>query len=261
MRNLRSFVLLSIVLGLAACSGRQGLLTKVWFYSYAEDTDTQDPADSVLTPVNFINLESRGKYTASLDKFEHGTWTLKDREIVLTPASGKSRTIIIRKLGEKEMIADVNAANGASSWHHFEGLDNPVDDEKDSPFSVTNNKWRVKATQKETPQQVTERLINYFRFWEKYFGWGLESDKNSLDVRSLPGPLKMYGNGFALIPVDQWPAEWSNYFFDQEDRQVAFDKIRWVLRNKKVAWPETGHRFKQFMSVFQQMQNNIKAAP
>lgn len=246
--------------GLSACNTREDLITKVWFYTYADGDVSEDSNEPVLTPVNYLNLERKGKYTANLEGFEHGTWVLKDRTIELTPRSGKSRRIIIRKLDEKEMILDVNADNGANSWHHFEGLKNPLT-EKDNPFSVANNKWRVKATQKETPQQLTSRLINYFRFWEKYFEWGLESDKARLDVRSLPGPIKMYGNGFSLMPVDQWPDEWSNYFYDEEDRKIIFDKIRWVLRNKPVAWPETGHRFKQFMSIFQQMQINVKAAP
>lgn len=44
------------------------------------------------------------------------------------------------------------------------------------------------------------------------------------------------------------------------DRQIAFDKIRWTLRNKSVKWPETGHKFKQFVSAFSQMQENIRYA-
>jgi hypothetical protein len=253
-------MLVCSVVFLNGCSSREGLLTKVWFFTYENKSRSDNSTDPELSPVSFINLQSKGKYTANIGGFEYGAWSVDDKILLLKPAAGKPRRILMKKLTDKEMVADLNPSNEFIAESRFEGFKDPLKEEEESPFSVTNNKWRMKATGKESPQQITNRLVNHFKYWEQYFRWGIESDKSSLDVRSHPSPLKMYGNGFALMPIDHWPEEWSRNFYDSTDRQLAFDKIRWVLRNKSVKWPETGHKFRQFISAFQQMQENVKHA-
>lgn len=260
MRLLLTCILVCNLIFLNGCSSREGLLSKVWFFLYDEKGRSTASTDPVLDPVCFINLQSKGKYTANLGSFEHGNWSVEDKILVLKPSGGKTRKILIKRLTDKEMVVDMEPTNEFQSASVFEGTKNPLKDDDENPFSYTNNKWRIKATHKESRQEVTDRLVNHFRYWEQYFRWGLKSDKTSLDVRSLPSPLKMYGNGFALMPVDKWPEEWSRNFYDDTDRQVAFDKIRWTLRNKSVKWPESGHKFKQFVSAFEQMQQNVRYA-
>ncbi|MBO9633903.1 MAG: hypothetical protein J7578_12370, partial [Chitinophagaceae bacterium] len=254
-------MLLCCALFLNGCSLREGILTKVWFFTYENKSRSEKSTDPELSPVSFINLETKGKYTANIGGFEYGHWSVEDKILVLQPSVGKTRRIQMKKLTDKELVVDMDPNNSYISESCFEGTKNPLKDEEESPFSLTNNKWRIKAPHKESSQQITDRLVNHFKYWEQYFRWGLESDKSSLDVRSHPSPIKMYGNGFALMPIDQWPEEWSRNFYDDEDRQAAFDKIRWTLRNKSVKWPETGHKFKQFISAFQQMQENVRYAP
>jgi len=259
MRLLSTFIL-ACTLILSGCGGREGLLTKVWFYTYESKARVAGSTDPELNPVCFINLQPKGKYTANLGAFEYGAWSVEDKLLVLKPGDGKTRKILMKKLTDEELVVDLDPTNQFNSSSSFEGTKNPLKEEEESPFSYANNKWRIKASHKESPQQITDRLVNHFRYWEQYFRWGIESDKKTLDVRSHPSPLKMYGNGFALMPIDQWPEEWSRNFYDDADRQVAFDKIRWTLRNKSVKWPETGHKFKQFVSAFSQMQENIRYA-
>lgn len=259
MRLAITCILLCNLIFLSGCNTREGLLTRVWFFTYEKKGRDVKSTDPELSPVSFINLQSKGKYTANLNGFEHGQWSLEDKVLMLKPTGGKSRKVLLRRLTDKECVMDLDPSNQYMSHSVFEGFKNPLDDEE-SPFSIANNKWRVKATNKESAQQITDRLVNHFMYWESYFKWGIENNRSTLDVRSHPSPLKIYGNGFTLMPVSEWPEEWSRNFYDDEDRQIAFDKIFWTLRNKTVQWPQSVHKFKQFVSAFQQMEANIRYA-
>ena len=116
----------------------------------------------------------------------------------------------------------------------------------------------MKAERKESDTELTARLKNHFRYWEKYFSWGLEHRKGSLDVRSLPGPLKIYGNGFTLVPYEHYDYEWKMHFFDADDCHRAYLKMYSFLRKEDIEWPQTDHKFKQFESAFRQLQQKLK---
>lgn len=255
----RYIVLLSVFTMAGSCS-RHDALSKVWFYTY-DDTRSHSVADKngdpILTPVHFMNLQSNGQYTAYLQGFEYGNWDLADDFIVLKRNDKKVRRIHLQKTGINEITVDIKPDNAFQSAYRFEGNPNNYG-EDENPFSKANNLWRIKAPHKESDQEITTRLKNHFRYWEKYFDWGIRTNKQYLDVRSLPGPLKMYGNGFELVPLEDWAPEWKNLFYDDEDTRIAWNKLHYFFTYKRIAWAKTDHKFKMFVSAFQQIQRQIE---
>ena len=263
----RLIILLMIITTMISGCSRRDALSKVWFYTYdgtkTEGGDDMAAAfkkllsgDPVLTPIHFINLQSNGQYTAYLRDFEYGTWDLDGKLIVLNGSDKKVRRLMLEKIEKNELTLDVQPDNKYQSSYHFEGSKNDYDD-ADNPFSKENNKWRINATHKESDEEITARLKNHFRYWEKYFDWGVKADKKSLDVRSLHGPLKMYGNGFELVPMEDWAPEWKSTFYDMEDCRIAWNKLHYFFTNESIAWAKTDHKFKMFVSAFQQLQRKI----
>ncbi len=254
------FALLVIMVAVSGCSRRQ-TFSKVWFYTYDESKEQSSrrnaAGDPVLSPANFLNLQADGKFTAYLRDFEYGSWELKGDDIVLTNDRQKIHRIAVEKIGKNELTVDVQPDNRYASSYKFEGNENNLPEE-DNPFAKANNGWRIKAAHKESDEEITERLRNHFRYWEKYFGWGLKTDKQSLDVRSLQGPLKIYGNGFELVPLEDWSAEWKGYFFDAEDSRIAWNKLHYFFTYERIAWAKTDHKFKMFISAFQQLERKIE---
>lgn len=92
-----------------------------------------------------------------------------------------------------------------------------------NPFSLSNNKWRLAATHKETSAEIQNRLINHCAFWKAYFLWAINDKIQYVDVRSTPTPVKIYGNGFALKPFED--AAWQNYFYDLADCKLANNNV------------------------------------
>lgn len=256
----RCFVLLLILVQFSSCS-RHDALSKVWFYTY-DDTKSNTPAgkdagDPVLTPVHFMNLQADGRFTAYLEQFEYGNWEIDGDYIVLRKADKKARRIQLVGAAKNEIIVDIRPDNAFKSSYRFEGNKNQFTD-ADNPFSLVNNTWRIKATHKESDAEITDRLKNHLHYWEKYFDWGIKADKQYLDVRSLPGPLKMYGNGFELVPLEDWATEWKDLFYDKEDARIAWNKLHYFFTYKRIAWAKTDHKFKMFVSAFQQMQRQLE---
>lgn len=106
--------------------------------------------------------------------------------------------------------------------------------------------------------EIRKRLYNHCQFWEAYFRWALDKGLNTVDVRSTPTPIKIYGNGFALKPTEDLPAEWVNCFYDANDCRKASDMIRDIFQHKTIAWAQTDNKFKMFLSAFQQLQTLLR---
>lgn len=262
MKLFLSYFVLVVCLLATGCGKRANA---VWFYTYSElgpENDYISEPNRLLTnynlnPSNFLSTQADGNYTIDFGKgFEYGKWQLDDSVLVLTNSARKKSFIIVQLTG-KEMMIKVPLLAGRPSIWHFERWSMPMKTNADNPFSLQNNLWRLKATHKENDTAIVARLRNYFAYWEKYFNWGLVSSKDYLDVRSLPGPIKIYGNGFALVDYDKWPSEWTSLFYDDEDSRKAYDKLNYFFEHDHIAWANTDNKYKMFISAFQQMQQKL----
>lgn len=265
-KALIAFLLFNLLVTLDGCLSGTGTLSKVWFYTYQDNLSAADtrPGESEgnkylhtlsLNPSHFLCLQPDGNYTMDFGSFEFGKWIFKNGMIELTGKDGAIKRIQSRIQGGKELLVQVPGKNGAASVWHFDGWQLP---KGENPFSLDNNQWRIKAVQKENDAAIVQRLHNHFRYWEVYFTWGMTIRKSSLDVRSLPGPLKLYGNGFELLPYEKWPEAWLSRFYDAEGSRKAYDKLNYFIQHDNIVWANTDNKFKMFISAFQQLQQKVQ---
>jgi hypothetical protein len=227
-------------------------MPKLWFYTYGTGAPTGK--DSLLSPASFLELRPDGSYTRDFGYFEYGSWIRKDRQLILTSRNRTTYTYQLNKItpGEMQLTLD----NGLVG--NFDSQSLPSENEKQDPFSVYNNRWRIPATHKESNSEIRRRLYEHCQFWEAYFHWALDKDLPTVDVRSTPSLIKIYGNGFTLKPIEDLPAEWTSFFFDAEDCQKANDIITDIFQHKTIAWAHTDSKYKMFLSAFQQMENFLR---
>jgi hypothetical protein len=153
----------------------------------------------------------------------------------------------------------VNKSNHKVYW--FNGFENAVPSEAESPFSVHNNLWRIKAMHKESDIEIRARLKNHFKWWEKYFAWALKNKMKVLDIRSTASVLDMYANGFELKYYDYEFPEWKTIFYDTADCWRAYEMVYYLMYQKNVNWPKTENRFESFVSAFKQLQEWMDMDP
>jgi len=253
----------------AGCLSKKEILSKVWFFTYRREISPGDNINDdtsvnqllkgvVLTPIDFFSLQPDGAYTSDMGQFAYGNWSVGDHDITFRNANGETSRLTWHLLSGKEMLFKVSLGNGGALMYHFGSWPMPFKNPSDNPFSKENNLWRIKAAQKENDNMIAARLRNHFKYWEKYFSWGLEIQITTLDVRSLPGPLKLYGNGFQLIPLSEWLPRWRQVFYDEEDCIKAYDKLKYFFNHENISWAKTDNKFKMFISAFQQMQDKMK---
>jgi hypothetical protein len=225
-------------------------INKVWFYTHSNAPVSQ--RDTLLTPASFLVLNDDGSYTRDFGAFEYGKWTRDEMQLILTNQKGKSVQVPFTRAKPDEM----QLTTGRSEVVNFEGRQLPA--EANNPFSKENNLWRIPATKKETDNEIRQRLLNHCQFWEAYFTWALKSELTSIDVRSTPTLIKIYGNGFALKPFEDLPGTWKGYFYDEEDCRKATRQITNVFDRHNIAWPKSNNKFKVFIGAFQQLQQYLK---
>jgi hypothetical protein len=233
---------------LSGCENKSGI-SQLWFYTYSSDPD---PDKSSLTPSNFLELRNDKSFTSDLGKFQTGHWDFKDQQLFLHADNGEINILLVNFLKSKEM----QVQTGNSKAANFDGQ--PVPETVKDPFSRSNNLWRKTATAKETDEQLKSRLRNHCSFWVSYFNWALDNELTTVDVRSTPSPIKIYGNGFTIKPYNDLPDTWKGYFYDSADCTRATMILEDIVRKHTIAWPHTDNKYKLFISAFQQMQHLLR---
>lgn len=232
---------------------------KVWFYDDDLSAEKQMENSSkygggseyFFSAASFLNLQSEGKFTSYFTAFDYGNWKLQDSTLVLTSHNKGKLLLEVKMLNPKQMIC-MNKSN--EKVYRFNGFKNEFSADAESPFSITNNLWRVKAGHKESDAELVSRLKNHFRWWEKYFSWGLNNKLKVIDIRSTPSVLDMYANGFELKYYDYQFPEWKNIFYDTTNSWRAYEMVYYQMYKKNIDWPKTKNRFEGFVSAFKQLQ-------
>jgi hypothetical protein len=249
--NHRPYVLFIFLLSATGCSLLINPMPRLWFFTYG--TGTPGGKDSLLNPASFLELRPDGSYTRDFGTFDYGTWLRKEHELILTGHDHQKTSYPLTLTSSSEMQLSLTGDYLAS----FEGRAIPSVEQKQDPFSVFNNRWRIPATHKETDAEIRSRLYNHCQFWETYFRWALDKGLNYVDVRSTPTPIKIYGNGFTLKPAEDLPAEWVSFFYDADDCRRASNVIKDIFEHKTIAWANTDSKYKMFLSAFHQLQNYL----
>jgi hypothetical protein len=260
MVNYRQLCVIGIFISIFinSCGLKQQSLNKTWFFAYNATSVESIREDQALTPENFIDLQEDGSFTSYIGGFEYGKWEKDGNRIQLKNQKGDNKVVKVISLKDGELTLDLAPEFENRHYQVFTGVSNENTKREHNPFSIENNKWRVRSSTSETSEQIKDRLVNHFRFWEKYFEWAVANDLETLDIRSTNSALKLYSNGFVLIPYDELSDRWRSNFFDDADCQQAWNKLKKMIDTKNVVWPKTENRFKFFISGFQQLQRIIE---
>ena len=248
----RHCLLLVVAIALTGLCGCGNSQDRLWFYTYGSGSGQDSPEQ--LTPASFLELRPDGSFSLDFGKYQYGTWTRKEDQLLLTDQQHKTYVYAMKMTTPKEMELVV----ARDRTGHFESRPLPSSVPDEDPFSVTNNRWRLPATHKESDAEIRVRLLNHCKFWEFYFTWALNKKIDYLDVRSTPTAIKIYGNGFGLKPFDELPPRWKSLFFDEEDCRKANDMIQDIFHRQTIAWGNTDSKYKMFMGAFQQLEQFLR---
>jgi len=246
------YIILLFLTTLASCHNNEKFSSPLWFYNYSSITPSK--WDSVLNRVSYLDLQPDGSYTQDFGQFDFGSWTLKGQELYLTNQNHKTYIFRLLAIGKKRL--DIYL--GKDKIAYFEKQPRPSGNPSKNPFSLKNNQWRIPATHKENIDEIRQRLLNHYQFWEAYFEWGSDNNIGAIDVTDIPTPMKVYGNGLGLKRYDDLSVRWRSCFFDEEDCHKADTLLKGLFRRNKIIWPNTDDQAKLFISGVQQAEGFLR---
>jgi hypothetical protein len=252
MKKTFCFFAVTLFLTQYNCTFKKDRIDALWFYTYSTGKSESDA--ETVTPVSFIDLQADKTYSRDFRGFDYGHWEKKDSLLLLASIKGDTAVFPIKYLFGNEL----RLLTGKGTTVSFESQPGKFPSAAENPFSAENNQWRIPATKKENEPELKKRLKNHCKFYELYFRWALRYNLNSIDVRSTPSLIKVYGNGFALKEFDELPDVWRAYFYDEEDCRKATDILKDIFEHKDIAWAHSDNKYKMFISAFQQLQEFIK---
>jgi hypothetical protein len=252
MKKLLYCCLFALLVGTAGC---RPYTPGTGLYFYYPVADESSDFDTTMTPASFLELSADGSYTQDFGHFDYGSWMIQDRRLYLTNQRHRTYIYQITLLTPKELDVLLDAARiGHAKTGHFIVHTRPSANPEKDPFSKYNNQWRIPAIHPESDAEIRQRLLNHCRFWEVYLTWAKDHESGTIDVRSTPSPLKVYGNGFGLKHYTDLPAEWKSFFYDSVDCHKADTMIKHTFRRHEFVWPKTDDDIKKLISGTQQLQ-------
>ena len=132
-------------------------------------------------------------------------------------------------------------------------------DLKNDPYSIENNKWRVKPFEQETDKQIKERVFNHLDFWQNLFADAQEKERSYVAYSWFDSPLVVAENGVKLEFYDEHKREWDQNFYDSTDANKGYQMMRKCF-SKKLKFMETDDKYKRHEDVIKQLKTNYTEA-
>lgn len=129
--------------------------------------------------------------------------------------------------------------------------------EKDDPYSMTSNQWRIKPALAENEQQLKQRVLNHLHFLQLIFKDAVDKDRVQVSYNWFNTPLIMAVNGVALNFFDDIQPDWSKNFYDTAQARQGYQQLRKSFK-KKINYLKTDNVFEKKIDMFRQMIENVE---
>jgi len=218
-----------------------------------------------------------------LKQYIHGNWQYdkESRNLFLNDASAAKLNMTIRvdSLDASRLIFDIDefSLNKLVNLHSSDKngyyllrnkpycqfyLDADRDsytDLKDDPYSIANNKWRVKPFAPETNKQIRERVLNHLDFWQNLFTDAMDKGRPYISYEWFDSPLTVAVNGVRLEFYDEHKKEWDLNFYDSVQAHAGYEMMIKCF-SKKLKFMQTDNKYKRHEDVIKQLKTNYMNA-
>lgn len=179
------------------------------------------------------------------NELKYGNWNFDAaaRSIRLTYSGGKTEQLRVLKVAAGEMV--LAGADGEESRKYVSNKMRYIKT-ADDPYHISNNQWRVKPIQKETPDQIKNRVRQFLNFHILFYRNNLALESKKISFYGFPTCLKWYAGGIFIFKDKEIPMNWYGCFYDEAQAREAYQlvdqliskkynwskgKISWVLKN------------------------------
>jgi hypothetical protein len=258
--------LLFVLILFSACSNKQALENKVWKLVNVNSASTAAFLNHMEGELSgrggysrFLRFYKDGTYTGKLaTSFDYGTWTVSGKELTLKSNDHSVLKFTINKINEEVLILNIDKLQQLGEKLDFQFEAKPViKDKADDAYSLQNNSWQIKAKQKETDAQLLERVKGHVLCQLLYIQKAIENKEETISIAQFASPIKFYGNGLGLKPLEDVSDEWKQTFFDTGDMNKAYHFFEQGFQ-ARISVPDSKNRFIMYKGIFEQLYLNLR---
>lgn len=247
---------------LAANAGKKEMLSQVW--DLKEDLD--DVLEAQYDGSSTIDMVSRGFVFFNTGQvirdprggYETGSWELDETQqpmlLKIKYRNGSPAMFNILKLSATKMVLQ-RTSREAPLEYKAQGIG--YANEKDNPFALENNQWRIAPAGPETTEEIKKRLKDNIHFFIMFYDHNISSKSATVNFTGLPTCFKWYAGGIFLHKKEALSPMWINCFFNKKQAYEAYEMADKLLE-KKYTWPKgESNWLKQNVFVLRQMEQQL----
>lgn len=127
--------------------------------------------------------------------------------------------------------------------------------EKDDPYSKANNWWRMKPAQRETDDQIKQRVLAHLNFWETLFKDADNKQRAYVPFYWFASPLVIASYGAQMNYYEDAKQEWDQNFYDSVDAHKGYEYMRKCF-SKKINYIESDDKYEKSGDIARQLKEN-----
>ena len=173
------------------------------------------------------------------NSFDYGTWQYDDatKTITINNSIEKGKDVYkIAKIAYDEMTL-VNTGIGSITNLKFIAPGKRYKNASDEPYSLQNNRWRIKPTSKESDSAIHQRLRENLYFFILFYKSALAKEDKAVSFWGLPSCFKWYGGAIFIKKKDELKDNWINCFYNKDQAMQAY-ALADKLLSQKYNWPK-----------------------
>ncbi|MBK7306795.1 MAG: hypothetical protein IPI88_06950 [Chitinophagaceae bacterium] len=173
------------------------------------------------------------------NSFDYGTWQYDDatKTITINNSIEKGKDVYkIAKIAYDEMTL-VNTGIGSITNLKFIAPGKRYKNANDEPYSLQNNRWRIKPTSKESDSAIHQRLKENLYFFILFYKSALAKEDKAVSFWGLPSCFKWYGGAIFIKKKDELKDNWINCFYNKDQAMQAY-ALADKLLSQKYNWPK-----------------------
>lgn len=187
---------------------------------------------------SYLSLKPNKEYTFLIgNKFMHGTYTVVNKDEVLLKSEefGNLPLKIIKEEGgciqvygdfkayKSDMMIEID-----ENTNYYLNLNTDFKKlgKENDIRSLTFNQWRFTPSQKETDEEIKQRLILNLKYIAAYMRVHMYGAFNQIHTAGIHSPFLYAKNGLFLYEWQRVPYFWKHVFYDEDDAEKAYKILK-----------------------------------
>ena len=206
----------------------------------AESLEGMTESSQVEIPYRSLCFSTNGTFFKNpRNSFDYGNWQYDDatKTITINNSIDKGKDVYkIAKIAYDEMTL-VNTGIGSITNLKFIAPGKRYKNPNDEPYSLENNRWRIKPKNKESDSAIHQRLKENLYFFILFYKSALAKEDKTVSFWGLPSCFKWYGGAIYLKKEEELKENWINCFYSKSQAMQAY-ALADKLISQKYNWPK-----------------------